>query len=141
MMVPGAFQVIVVDLHMPRMPGTDFCRAVRLRDCQAQGGGGGVAGAGEMAGVPPADCTKLLLHTTAAGSVKSDDLEVGGVFHFPAVLPRIFSTETTAASGQTENLVKTNHDRVHRFPVLYLVLFIIILAIRPCASMRFNAHH
>eukprot|EP00904_Undaria_pinnatifida_P012028 jgi/Undpi1/7956/HiC_scaffold_24.g10428.m1 len=75
MMVPGAFQVIVVDLHMPRMPGTDFCRAVRLRDCQAQGGGGGVAGAGEMAGVPPADCTKLLLHTTAAGSVKSDDLE------------------------------------------------------------------
>ncbi|CAM9402660.1 unnamed protein product, partial [Laminaria digitata] len=79
MMLPGAcaYQVVVVDLHMPRMSGTEFCRLVRARDCEAGdllGGGGGAGGGAEVA-VRPADCPKLLLHTTAAGSVKSDELE------------------------------------------------------------------
>ena len=85
MTLPGAltFQVVVVDLHMPRMSGTEFCRVVRARDCEAGGllGGGGGIGGGIGGGVEgagcPADRAKLLLHTTAAGSVKSDELEVG----------------------------------------------------------------
>lgn len=87
-MESNTFEVVVVDLHMPRINGMDFCRAI----CQADsggsasmvsavaGGGGAAIRAGSLSAIPtmavPADRVKLLLHTTAAGSVKSDDLEV-----------------------------------------------------------------
>lgn len=98
------FEVAVVDLHMPGMSGVDFCRMARspimadgARSGQEHSGGGvdniivaggaeagssggGAAGSGVAGGggvtVVPAERLKLLLHTTAAGSVKSDELEV-----------------------------------------------------------------
>ena len=77
--VSGDFDLVVVDLHMPTFSGIEFCRAVRGVDLESGGGapiaGSTIAGA---ASVSAADRPRLLLHTTAAGSVKSDELEVGG---------------------------------------------------------------
>ncbi|CAM9319440.1 unnamed protein product [Ascophyllum nodosum] len=74
--VSGDFDLVVVDLHMPTFSGIEFCRAVRGVDLESGGGapiaGSTIAGA---ASVSAADRPRLLLHTTAAGSVKSDELE------------------------------------------------------------------
>lgn len=107
----GFFQVAVVDLHMPGMSGTDFCRQVRAHEIESATataavpsttavgsyGGGGVRGAGggdlgvraggakehslsshedDEGSTPRLPSTKLLLHTTSAGSVRLDELEV-----------------------------------------------------------------
>lgn len=91
----------VVDLHMPRMVGTEFCRKVRVEEAKRAaavlsssiGGGEGrrnVGGALEKKDEEGSDGDgddddseeeshspmKILLHTTSAGSVKSDELEV-----------------------------------------------------------------
>ncbi|CAM9388792.1 unnamed protein product, partial [Hapterophycus canaliculatus] len=99
----GFFQVAVVDLHMPGMSGTDFCRQVRThevesttathstgagnhggggrgggRDPGARAGGGGQslpANGDDEESTPRLPATKLLLHTTSAGSVRLDELE------------------------------------------------------------------
>eukprot|EP00903_Cladosiphon_okamuranus_P012090 g11349.t1 len=107
MIQEGSFQVAVVDLHMPRVAGTDFCRQIRVGEVkqaaaaralsaavgtQRKDAGGAtedddddsgddddnddddddVDKEGDVEGVPS---MKLLLHTTSAGSVKSDELE------------------------------------------------------------------
>lgn len=81
MILEGCYQVAVVDLHMPRMSGTEFCRKVRAHELTTAaavrsmniGGRGGQEGE-ELDDSQPS--TKLLLHTTSAGSVTFDDLEV-----------------------------------------------------------------
>ena len=85
----GFFQVAVVDLHMPRMVGTDFCRNVRAHELATAAAirsssvaGGGIAEGdedeeeAEEEGDEMQTSIKLLLHTTSAGSVKLDELEV-----------------------------------------------------------------
>lgn len=103
MIQEGSFQVAVVDLHMARMAGMEFCRKVRVEEIKhaaavrALSVGVGRRGRGE--GRPMEDdeeesddngdlgedkeeedeglaSIKLLLHTTSAGSVRSDELEV-----------------------------------------------------------------
>lgn len=80
MIASDSFGVVVVDLHMPRMSGLEFCRAVREMDVAGDGRVGVISidgsDGGEGATVVSADRAKLLLHTTAAGSVKSDELQV-----------------------------------------------------------------
>lgn len=73
------FQVAVVDLHMPKMSGTDFCRNVRKHEREALSdihsatvGDGGLDEDPDEA----QPSMKLLLHTTSAGSIKSAELEV-----------------------------------------------------------------
>eukprot|EP00752_Nemacystus_decipiens_P011662 g10350.t1 len=104
MIQEGSFRVAVVDLHMPRMAGTEFCRRVRAEEIEhaaavrshrrtesgtpgEEGGGsndddkddndddddGDDDGAEEDGAVDRS--IKLLLHTTSAGSVRSDELE------------------------------------------------------------------
>ncbi|CAM9835735.1 unnamed protein product, partial [Scytosiphon promiscuus] len=103
MILEGFFQVAVVDLHMPGMSGTDFCRQVRAHELESTTGshsaaigkyGSGAKGRerdrGAGAGgdeqslsdkgdgeefTPRLPSTKLLLHTTSAGSVRLDELE------------------------------------------------------------------
>lgn len=81
MILEGFFQVAVVDLHMPRMSGTEFCRRVRTHELEVAASvrsmniGGRAGQEGEELDEPQAS-TKLLLHTTSAGSVTFDDLEV-----------------------------------------------------------------
>ncbi|CAB1117856.1 unnamed protein product [Ectocarpus sp. CCAP 1310/34] len=80
MILEGYYQVAVVDLHMPRMSGTEFCRRVRAHELEVAAavrsvninGRAGQEGEGLN---EPQPSTKLLLHTTSAGSVKFDDLE------------------------------------------------------------------
>lgn len=85
MIQEGCFQVAVVDLHMPRMVGMDFCRKVRAHELKTAAAiqsmsvaGGGVSGGneGDEEENEERASIKLLLHTTSAGSVKFDELEV-----------------------------------------------------------------
>lgn len=88
MVLSGKYRVAVVDLHMPGMSGMEFCRHVRAQQGVGAnrgswlGGGAGkrgsLSGAGGALGAAglSADSTKLLMHSTAAGTVKSDQLEV-----------------------------------------------------------------
>ncbi|CAM9216135.1 unnamed protein product [Ectocarpus sp. 13 AM-2016] len=74
------FQVAVVDLHMPRISGTEFCRRVRAHELEVATAVrsmniSGRAGQEEEELNEPQPSTKLLLHTTSAGSVTFDDLE------------------------------------------------------------------
>ncbi|CAN0172311.1 unnamed protein product [Ectocarpus sp. 6 AP-2014] len=80
MILEGYYQVAVVDLHMPRMSGTEFCRRVRAHELEvatsirSMNTSGRAGQEGEELN-EPRPSTKLLLHTTSAGSVTFDDLE------------------------------------------------------------------
>ncbi|CBJ26522.1 conserved unknown protein [Ectocarpus siliculosus] len=80
MILEGYYQVAVVDLHMPRMSGTEFCRRVRAHELEvatsirSMNTSGRAGQEGEELN-EPGPSTKLLLHTTSAGSVTFDDLE------------------------------------------------------------------
>ncbi|CAN0054674.1 unnamed protein product [Ectocarpus sp. 12 AP-2014] len=80
MILEGYYQVAVVDLHMPRMSGTEFCRRVRANELEVATAArsmnvGGRAGQEGEELNEPQPSTKLLLHTTSAGSVTFEDLE------------------------------------------------------------------
>ncbi|CAM9131909.1 unnamed protein product [Ectocarpus fasciculatus] len=80
MILEGCYQVAVVDLHMPRMSGTEFCRKVRAHELTTAAAvrSMNIGGRGGQEGEELDDShssTKLLLHTTSAGSVTFDDLE------------------------------------------------------------------
>lgn len=81
MILEDYYQVAVVDLHMPRMSGTEFCRRVRAHELEVAAAvrsvniNGRAGQEGEELNEPQPS-TKLLLHTTSAGSVTFDELEV-----------------------------------------------------------------
>ncbi|CAN0135968.1 unnamed protein product [Ectocarpus sp. 12 AP-2014] len=80
MVLEGYYQVAVVDLHMPRMSGTEFCRRVRAHELEVTTAvrSMNISSRAGQEGEDlnePQPSTKLLLHTTSAGSVTFDDLE------------------------------------------------------------------
>lgn len=67
----GEFHIAVIDLHMPGMNGIELCLAANGAER-----GWPVDRARDASTVTAGRLTRLLLHTTGAGSVESDKLEV-----------------------------------------------------------------
>lgn len=74
----GDFDVALVDLHMPGISGMEFCRMVRTVESGGAGKSTGLRAWASMRSSSAAspNRVKMLLHATAAGGIKSDELEV-----------------------------------------------------------------
>lgn len=76
MMQETVFQVAVVDLHMPKIAGTDFCRNVRKHESEMVDDAHPATVESGEEGNEDQPSMKLLLHTTSAGCIESAELEV-----------------------------------------------------------------